>query len=174
MTTHLLKSVLINTVIFASQTALAEVTLPVVNVTATWGGEWNGWGDGRHGGVGIPFTGYPQVITMIAQLKQGQSVRCGAAGSLRNVTSQSDPLDRWQAAEQVYRSLVQIRSLWSRYVSGGTYLTQGTTFTVVFADGGSETYVIVNPTLSMVTSGQGQPGSLDQKDGVVRPDPVCG
>ncbi|QHJ00537.1 hypothetical protein GT347_22700 [Xylophilus rhododendri] len=124
-------------------------------------------------GVGEPFQGFVVLTALAEKYEMARDVRCLAAGTdLRNTTSRSSSLDRWMAAERVYRVLLTYTTALDIIGLGKTPLKRDKKFTVIYADGGEETYVVTSPLSSAALSGYGT--DLKQKDGVVHRHVVCG
>lgn len=154
--------------------------LPPITITAQGYHDFGFGGSGGMGGNGwngaMPFPGYPYLIAGAQRFDQASSVRCSATGALRDVTSQSSEIDRWQAAEQVYRRLKLFDSFWS-YWGSNNMVDNKRLFKVTYADGYSEQWMVINPLYSMATSGQPMPNSMkagNDPAGIVKADRLCG
>lgn len=161
--------------LLAGISSLNAQDLPVVTVT---GGYDNYSGFGMSGGLefshgaGEPFSGYGRMMASLNALKLMEDVRCVDKG-FENTTSHSSEIDRWVAAEAVYRRVSSGRTLFEK-LSGADPTPKGTNFlTVTYADGGTENWWIVAPQFSTALSPSPVPGSLKQGSGVAQPHPVC-
>lgn len=120
---------------------------------------------------GSRFPGYPEMYMAVFQLSQITDVRC-SGGTYRNVTSQSDVLDRTMAAEMVFRVVKQLTTLLGQVFKNKPYA--GGKLTIMYADGGSEDFIVTNPTFSSAMPRCPVPGSLTPGNGQVQPHPICG
>lgn len=166
-------------VLFTLSAGANEYSLPPVTVTGQGYydfGVGGGYNPPQAAGGGEPFPGYFQLVAGAERYIQASNVRCSTTGDSRNVTSQSSVLERWIAAEQVYRRLKQFDTFWSFWGANNTPDKRGW-FLVVYADGYSEQWAVISPMFSQVTPGSPMPNTMKPGStpaGVVAPNTVCG
>lgn len=99
-----------------------------------------------------------------------KDVRCSLDPSVRSVTSQHPAYpDRWLAAVSLYKSFVAALNAVQRRA------LRDLVFTVTYADGGRESWLIVLPdSLSVPLKEEPLPGSLTVGSGHPEPGPTCG
>jgi len=135
------------------------------------------FGNGSIGaGVGEPFPGFSMLLAGAERYELARSVRCSATGGSKDVTSQSDVVNRWLAAEQVYRRLQEFKSFWD-FWGNSNFVDKKGYFWVIYADGYTERWTVVNRGFSMVTPGFPDAGTMEAGStpaGVVQKDTVCG
>lgn len=159
----------------AGISSLNAQDLPVVTVT----GGFDGYpGFGMSGGfefsagAGEPFSGYGRMMASLNAIKLMEDVRCIKQG-FENTTSHSAEIDRWVAAEAVYRRVTSGRNLFEK-IFGADPTPKGTNFlTVTYADGGTENWWIVAPQFSTALSPSPVSGSLILGNGIPQPHAVC-
>lgn len=107
-----------------------------------------------------------------------RDVRCHPSGSVRETTSRSPQEARWIAAESLYKLFFQSLNQLNRL-----RLNPGVVFRVTYADGGKESWLVVNPIPSAISpsladqplppsGNSGAPGDGVPKSGPVCPNPV--
>ncbi|MGE8453948.1 MAG: hypothetical protein ACN6OP_25730 [Pseudomonadales bacterium] len=140
-------------------------TLSEVRVEGSyvWGG---GFGSGfDFGGVqmgGSPFPGFPEMQVAIEQNNALIDVRCTGA-AFNKITSHDDEHSRQMAAEMVFRTLKQ-PTLWDRAFGAKPYA--GGTFSIIYADGGTEEFIVTDPMYSSAMPAGPIPGTLKKGKGV--------
>ena len=77
------------------------------------------------------------------------------------------------AAEQVYRTLATYRTFFEKWTNVNPLVRDGS-LRVVYADGGSETWLIISPGYSTVTAGLTKTDSLKLGDGQANQHTFCG
>lgn len=175
---HSLKSILLSISLISGFNASAqEFSLPPVTVTDSGVYDFGfcGYSPPQAGG-GAPFPGYFELIAGAERYGQASNVRCSTSGESRNDTSESPVIDRWIAAEQVYRRLRQFDSFWAYWGANNTPDKRGW-FLVIYADGYSEQWAVISPMYSQVTPGSPMPNTMkpgSTPPGVVQPNTVCG
>ncbi|WP_156379426.1 hypothetical protein [Acidovorax sp. Root402] len=164
--------------LFALNSSADEYSLPPVTVTDQGFYDFGvgGYSPPQQAGGGEPFPGYFTLVVGAERYIQASNVRCSATGELRNVTSQSPVLDRWMAAEQVYRRLKQFDSFWAFWGANNTPDKRGW-FLVIYADGYSEQWAVITPLFSQVTPGSPMPNTMkpgNTPPGQIEPNTLCG
>jgi len=144
------------------------------------GHEWESGGGGDEPEAGAPLGGGGEsyIVASSASAAPGpksRDVRCnpGVSATTRTTTSQSGALDRYLAAQNV-AGIVNVahggRYGIEMFIQGwlsGTNQGNMPVFPVTYADGGSESFMVVN--LTPLTLNQApMPGSLKPADGLVK------
>lgn len=160
-----------------SMQASAQI-LPVITITDNfaYGGGFgvDGFEFNRGGGAGTAFSGYPLMMGFLHFKSTSlEDVRCTGEAS-RGTTSHADPNTRWMAAEAVFRVVKQSLNTWQKLFGRGTTPWHDGKLRVVYADGGSEIWLVTSPGMSAALSPSSMPGSLKQGDGIPKPHQVCG
>ncbi|MEJ8293335.1 hypothetical protein WKI45_10940 [Delftia tsuruhatensis] len=160
-----------------SMPATAQI-LPVVTITDNfaYGGGFgvDGFEFNRGGGAGTAFSGYPLMMGFLNFKSTSlEDVRCTGEAS-QGTTSHADPNTRWMAAEAVFRVVRQSLNTWQKIFGRGTTPWHDGKLRVVYADGGSEIWLVTSPGMSAALAPSSVPGSLKLGDGIPKPHHVCG
>lgn len=146
-----------------SMPATAQI-LPVVTITDNfaYGGGFgvDGFEFNRGGGAGTAFSGYPLMMGFLDFKSTSlEDVRCTGEAS-QVTTSHADPNTRWMAAEAVFRVVRQSLNTWQKIFGRGTTPWHDGKLRVVYADGGSEIWLVTSPGMSAALAPSSMPGSL--------------
>lgn len=152
--------------------------LPVVTITDNFayggGFGFDGFEFNRGGGAGTSVSGYPLMMGFLNFKSTSlEDVRC-TGEAFRSVTSHADATTRWEAAESVFRVVKQSVNTWKKIFGQNTTPWFDGKLRVVYADGGTEEWLVVEPTFSTALAPIPLPNSLKMGDGIPKPHHVCG
>jgi len=160
---------------FSILNSSAQTVLPPITVSAySGGGDFGSIGGSVYSNpAGMSNPMYAVVAAFSQAMFKLTNVRCSATGRFRDVTSMSEPEDRWLAAEMVFREVKQLSKGFGQLFGITTNpLLAGGTLTVVYADGGTEVWNISSAAFSAALSAP-ESNSLKLGDGTVHPHPIC-
>lgn len=167
--------ILFGTLSMAFNCGLHAQPLPEVTVTGSFGGFSSfSPGTGLDFSSGAqPFSGYAQMMGLLRSIELAEDVRCIGKG-FENTTSHTEVAERWMAAEAVYRRVTSGRNLFEKIFGSSPIDPKAAKFlNVTYADGGTETWWVENPTFSTALSPMPVANSLKMGNGIPQPHPVC-
>lgn len=149
--------------------------LPEVTVTGSLGG-FSSFAPGTgldFSSGGQPFSGYAQMMGLLRSIELAEDVRCVGKG-FESTTSHTEVAERWIAAEAVYRRVTSGRNLFQKLFGSSPIDPRAAKFlNVTYADGGTETWWVENPTFSTALSPMPVANSLKKGNGIPQPHFIC-
>ncbi|WP_315128143.1 hypothetical protein [Comamonas antarctica] len=149
--------------------------LPEVTVAGSFGG-FSSFSSGTgldFSSSAQPFSGYAKMMGLLRSIELAEDVRC-VGKSFENTTSHTEVAERWMAAEAVYRRVTSGRNLFEKIFGSSPIDPKAAKFVnVTYADGGTETWWVENPTFSTALSPLPVANSLKKGNGIPQPHPVC-
>lgn len=129
--------------------------------------------DFSSGGGGQPFTGYAKMMALLKSIELVEDVRCVGQG-FEKTTSHANVAERWMAAEAVYRRVSSGRGIFKKLFGSDPVDPKAAQFLkVTYADGGTETWLVVNPLFSTALSPTPVADSMKKGSGILQIHPVC-